>query len=45
MASHTTIPCQHETRKLVKSKLRGGESYDNLLRKMVAQYEPEGANE
>ncbi len=45
MASHTTIPCQQETRKLVKSKLRGGESYDDLLRKMVAQYEPEGTNE
>lgn len=45
MASHTTIPCQPETRHLVKSKLRGGETYDELLRRMAAQYDPAGTNE
>jgi hypothetical protein len=29
-----------ETRDLVRSKKRGGETYDQLLRKMAAQYEP-----
>jgi hypothetical protein len=29
-----------ETRDLVRSKKRGGETYDQLLRKMADQYEP-----
>jgi hypothetical protein len=40
-ATETRIPCSQETRNLVKSQKRGGESYDELLRKMVEQYDPE----
>lgn len=36
----TKIPCSHETRKLVKAQKRGGETYDELLPKMVEQYDP-----
>lgn len=39
--SETRIPCSLSTRRLVKAQKRGGESYDELLRKMVRQYEPE----
>lgn len=34
------IACSRQTRQLVKSKKRGGESYDELLRKMTEQYDP-----
>lgn len=37
----STIPVTRETRQLVKRNKRGGESYDELLRKMVRQYNPE----
>lgn len=37
------IPCSRETRELVKSQKRAGERYEDLLRKMVAQYDPEEA--
>ena len=33
------------TRNLVRSQKRAGETYDALLQKMVAQYEPETARE
>jgi len=39
------IPCTTKTRKLVKAQKRGGESYDDLLQKMVEQYDPEKAHE
>jgi len=39
--TQTRIPCSRTTRKLVKEQKRGGESYDELLRKMAEQYEPE----
>jgi len=39
------IPCSREARKLVKSQKRAGETYDSVLRKMVEQYDPEGAEE
>jgi len=47
MAKHfdSRIPCTTETRKLVKAQKRGGESYDDLLQKMVDQYDPEEAHE
>jgi hypothetical protein len=35
------IPASRETRKLVRQQKRGGESYDELLRKMAEQYEPD----
>lgn len=37
------ISCSAETRDIVKSLKRGGESYDELLRKMAAQYDPAAA--
>lgn len=37
----TRIALSTETRDLVRSKKRGGEPYDDLLKKMVDQYDPE----
>lgn len=39
-ANETRIPCSRDTRDLVKSQKRAGETYDTLLRKMVEQYDP-----
>lgn len=39
-ASEARIACSRQTRQLVKAKKRGGESYDELLRKMTRQYDP-----
>lgn len=36
----TKLPCSTETRELLKELKRGGECYDELLRKMVEQYDP-----
>ena len=36
----TRIPVQTETRELVKAQKRGGQTYDELLRAMVDQYDP-----
>ena len=35
------ITCSIPTRELVKAQKRGGESYDELLQKMVGQFDPE----
>ena len=42
MAQHTKarLPVEFETRDRVKALKRGGESYDDLLRKMAEQYDP-----
>lgn len=40
-ATETRIPCSRATRELVQAQKRGGESYDELLRKMAAQYDPD----
>lgn len=42
-ADETRLPCSRETRELVASEKRGGETYDSVLRKMVQQYDPEKA--
>ena len=34
------IPVSTETRNLVREQKRGGETYDQLIRKMVNQYDP-----
>jgi hypothetical protein len=39
----TRIPCSKETRSLIVAEKRGGETYDSVLRKMVAQYDAERA--
>jgi hypothetical protein len=44
-ANESRIPCSRETRRLVKQQKRGGENYDSVLRKMIAQYDPEKAVE
>ena len=38
-------PVSRETRELVREQKRGGETYDDVLRKMVAQYDPEDVRE
>jgi hypothetical protein len=38
------IKIRPKTRDRVKSQKRGGESYDELLQKMVEQYDPDEAN-
>lgn len=35
------IPCTTETRERIKALKRGGETYEETLRKMLAQYDPE----
>ncbi|ADD03647.1 uncharacterized protein Nmag_0048 [Natrialba magadii ATCC 43099] len=40
MPSDTSIPVESEVLELVRSQKRGGEDYNTLLRKMVAQYDP-----
>lgn len=41
MTTETRIPISHATRELVRAQKRGGETYDDLLRNMVAQYDPD----
>lgn len=40
MKASTRIPVTNATRELVKEQKRGGETYDDLLRRMVDQYDP-----
>lgn len=40
MTTNSRIPVSKTTRDLVKAQKRGGESYDELLQKMVDQYTP-----
>lgn len=41
-ASETRLPCSVETREEILRPLkRGGETYDDLLRKMARQYDPD----
>lgn len=40
--SETTLPVSRDTLKEVRSLKRGGESYDDLLSKMAASYDPDG---
>lgn len=40
-ASETRLPCSEETREdILRPLLRGGETWDSLLRKMAEQYDP-----
>jgi predicted CopG family antitoxin len=45
MSNLANIKVSPETRDMVKSQKRGGDSYDDVLRKMVKQYDPEVAHE
>lgn len=35
------IPCTTETRERIKALKRGGDTYEDVLRKMIGQYDPE----
>lgn len=37
------VPCSSETKSRLRAAKRGGETYDELFRKMLAQYDPEVA--
>jgi len=41
--SEARIAVSSATRDMVRSKKRGGETYDQLLQKMVEQYDPNEA--
>ena len=43
-AGATRVPCSRVTRDVLRAQKRGGESYDELLRKMIEQYDPEPAD-
>lgn len=45
MTTDTRIPVSHPTRELIKAQKRGGETYNDLLRNMVAQYDPDDGEE
>ena len=45
MTDLANIQVSPETRDLVKSQKRGGDTYDDVLRMMVEQYDPEAAHE
>ena len=38
--AETRIPCSRETRDLVKRQKRAGQRYEDVLRRMVEQYDP-----
>jgi len=40
---YTSVPCRTATRNKIRSLKRGGESYDEMLRKMVEEYDPDEA--
>lgn len=43
MTYRCRIPVSKKTRDCVKARKRGGETYDELLRQMVKQYDPSEA--
>jgi len=36
----TTLPVSHDTHEIVRSKKRGGETFDTLIRRVFEEYEP-----
>ncbi len=36
-----SIPCSHQTKEIARSLKRGQQTYDDLLRRMVEQYDPD----
>lgn len=45
MSERANIKIRPETRDRVRALKRGGESYDDLLRKMAEQYDPDAVAE
>ena len=44
-ASESRVPVSNERRQQLKALKRGGESYNQLLGKMIEQYDPERGND
>jgi hypothetical protein len=44
MPEYVSIPAEPSTKERIKAHLRGGERYDDLLRRLVDTYEEETAN-
>lgn len=44
-AEYATIAIYPETRELLREQKRGGDTYDDVLRKMAEQYDPEAATQ
>jgi glucan phosphoethanolaminetransferase (alkaline phosphatase superfamily) len=42
--TNARIPCTDETKNAVQARKRGGEPYDELLQKMLEQYDPDKAH-
>ncbi len=40
-STDSRIPVSRSTRRTLKAQKRGGETYDELLQKMVRQYDPD----
>lgn len=45
MTYDSRIPVSQKTRQLVKAQKRGGETYNELLRQMTKQYDPDQAKD
>jgi len=43
-SEYTSLACTHATKRRFRECLRGGESHDDLLQKMIEQYELEDSN-
>lgn len=41
--SNDRVPCSKATKELLRRHKRGGETYDQLFEKMMAQYDPDAA--
>lgn len=42
-ASESRVPLSHERRRELKALKRGGENYNDLIGKMIEQYDPDEA--
>lgn len=44
-ATETRVVCSQDTKRRLQAAKRGGETYDELLQKMLDQYDPDQAFE
>lgn len=45
LSADDRVPCSSETKSRLRARKRGGETYDQLFRKMLAQYDPDAAQQ
>lgn len=45
MTTGTRVPCSIDTRDRLRAAKRGGDTYDDLFRKMLEQYDPSEAHQ